>query len=113
MRTITLLFFFLLLNFFQVKGQTPFSFTRDVDSVFINLNKTFITSGILYDRVYPFARLHMFNTTNFDTSNVQHFSQAYYELYNAKYNNTTFTNPDTIDKRIKDNYNRQSTHRPS
>ena len=61
-------------------------FTNDVDSIFQNLNKAYVSMGILYDRVYPFARLHMFNTTNFDTSNVQHFSQAYYELYNANNN---------------------------
>ena len=80
MRIKALLFILFLSTFGCLKAQTLLSFTRDVDSVFLNLNKTFITSGILYDRVYPFARLHMFNTPNFDTTNVQHFNQAYYDF---------------------------------
>ncbi len=55
----------------------------------------------MYDRVYPSAMLHVFNTSFFDTTNVLHFKQAYYELYNAKHYNTDLVKPETIDKRMK------------
>lgn len=75
-------------------------FTNDVDSVFQNLNKTYATTGILYDRVFPYAVLHMFNTSSADTSFKGHFLQGYYELYNAAYSKAAFTLPDSIDKRV-------------
>lgn len=55
-------------------------FTREVDSIFQYLNKSYITTGVLYDRVFPFALLHVFNTTDADTSFRSHFLQGYYEL---------------------------------
>lgn len=75
-------------------------FTREVDSIFQYLNKSYITTGVLYDRVFPFALLHVFNTTDADTSFRSHFLQGYYELYNAAYDNSIFTNPDMVDKRV-------------
>src|SRR3954468_22475213 len=84
-----------------LKAQKLPSFTHLADSVFENLDKRYITTGILYDRVYPSAMLHVFNTSDFDTSNVYHFIQAYYELYNAKYNKTTLIEPGLVDSRIK------------
>src|SRR5439155_12197103 len=74
---------------------------HDADSVFKNLNKSYITTNILYDRVYPYAMLHMFNTTYFDTTNVHHFLQGYFELYSAKYNNTNLLKPDSLKEKIK------------
>lgn len=96
-----LLLSLLLILSVSVKAQIISSFTHDADSVFRNLNKSYITTGILYDRVYPYAMLHMFNTSYFDTTNVHHFIQSYYELYNAKYNNAGLLNPDTLEKRIE------------
>jgi hypothetical protein len=76
-----------------LNAQKITPFTRGVDSLFQNLNKSNITTGILYDRVYPYAMLHVFNTAYFDTSNMYHFKQAYYELYNAKYDQTDLKRP--------------------
>lgn len=45
--------------------------------------------------------LHVFNTFYFDTTNIHHFKQAYYELYNAKYYKANLVKPDTVDRRIK------------
>src|SRR5215210_967901 len=95
------LLLFLIASASVLKAQRLPSFTHDADSVFKNLNKSYITTGILYDRVYPSAMLHVFNTVYFDTTNVVHFQQAYYELYNAKYNKTSLVKPDIVDKRIK------------
>jgi hypothetical protein len=78
---------------------TTLPFTSDVDSVFRNLDKSFITTGILYDRIYPFAALHVFNTSLADTSFKEHFRQGYYEIFKAAYDKTGLTSPDSIDKR--------------
>ncbi|MGI8950720.1 MAG: T9SS type A sorting domain-containing protein [Chitinophagaceae bacterium] len=81
------------------------SITQMVDTLISPLDKTGITSGILYDRVFPFAGLHGFNILhgNPDTSSYAHFYQAYSEIYNAAYDKTNFMNYyrlDTIAKAI-------------
>ena len=100
MRTKVLLLVLIIATTNLLKAQKFSSFTHDADSVFQNLNKKPVTTGILYDRVYPYAMLHVFNTAYFDTSNLQHFRQAYYELYNAKYNKTDLKKPQAVDKEI-------------
>src|SRR6266542_2450012 len=82
MRTRALFFFLIITNVSLLKAQTLPSFTHDAD------------------RVYPWAMLHVFNTANFDTTNVYHFIQGYYELYNAKYSNTNLISPKAVDRRI-------------
>lgn len=51
------------------------------------LNKTYINSGILYDRVFPVADIERFKQQNqtTDTSGPRHWIQAYYELYSAAF----------------------------
>lgn len=44
----------------SVKAQDK-TYTQTIDSLFINLNKSGVTTGILYDRVFPFAGLDVFN----------------------------------------------------
>lgn len=56
-----------------------------MDSLFENLDKSKIETGILYDRVVPFAQLDQFNV-KLDTANFKLFRQAWSELYNASYN---------------------------
>ncbi len=93
-------FFSLLISSLSSFSQTILPFTKSVDSMFVNLNKSYITTGILYDRIFPIAYLNMFNTSESDTSNSDHFTQAYYELYNCAYNSATFVIPDTVDSKI-------------
>jgi hypothetical protein len=66
------------------------SLTEIFDEVFQNVSRANATTGILYERVLPFAGLHKFNSnqTLVDTSNKAHFMQAYFELYNKISNNT-------------------------
>jgi hypothetical protein len=97
----TLLIIFIVTTASVLQAQKLPSFTHEADSVFKNLNKSYITTGILYDRVYPAAMLHVFNTPLFDTTNVRHFKQAYYELYNAKYDKLSVLTPDVVDKRMR------------
>ena len=101
MKTKALLIIILLATTWQLTAQKLPSFTHDADSVLSHLNKSYITTGILYDRVYPSAMLHVFNTSLSDTTNVHHFKQAYYELYNASYNKQTLLSPEAVDKRMK------------
>jgi hypothetical protein len=52
------------------------------------VNRTGITTGILYDRVVPFANLVNFNSNvnpAVDTGHFSHFIQAYSELYRAAF----------------------------
>ena len=63
------------------------SYTEAFDSVFANISKTQATTGILYERVLPFAELQNFNSnvSTVDTSSSEHFIQGYFELYNAAF----------------------------
>jgi len=65
----------------------PFDYTEVFDHVFRNVSRTDATTGILYERVVPFAQLHKFNSnlSIIDTSSREHFMQAYKELYKASF----------------------------
>ncbi|MDZ7896975.1 MAG: hypothetical protein U5N85_02945 [Arcicella sp.] len=69
------------------------------DYAFAPLDKSYVTSKILYDRVFHNADLQFFNTQT-DTSSAQHFLQAYYELYLSNYNNSQVLTPQDIDDLI-------------
>ena len=48
-----------------------------------------VSTGILYNKVIPQAKLHTFGQNNQkDTSSHNHFMQAYYELYLSSYDNS-------------------------
>lgn len=73
------------------------SYKYVADSLFYHLDKSGVTTNILYDRVFPLANLHSFNKLQPDTASNKHFRQAYAELYNAAYNNTSWLLPMHID----------------
>ncbi|MDQ6482155.1 RICIN domain-containing protein [Dyadobacter sp. LHD-138] len=54
------------------------------DYAFGNLNKSYVTTGILYDRAFKNAHLETFSAT--EPSNSGHWLNAYYELYQGAYN---------------------------
>ena len=62
-------------------------YTQKVDEKLQLLDKTEITTNILYDRVFPMAKLLMFNESAADTSQASHLFQAYSEIQRADYNN--------------------------
>jgi hypothetical protein len=51
-----------------------------------NLNKSYVTTNILYDRMFPLADVDDYKglhyDTNTDTTHPDHIMQAYYEMYN-------------------------------
>jgi len=63
-----------------------------MDDIFFNLDKSAITSGILYDRTYPFSELNSYNSAT-DTSESARLEQSYFELYNAAYSKSAFLLP--------------------
>lgn len=71
-----------ILCFYYSFSQT---YTEGVDAKLQLLDKSAITTHILYDRVYPGASLTQFNQTLADTSAVGHFYQAWGELQTADY----------------------------
>ncbi len=53
---------------------------KKIDSMLVNIDKTALTTNVLYERVFPFAKLAVFNDSS-NVSNVKHFEQALNELY--------------------------------
>jgi len=90
----------------QLQGQT---YTEAFDSAFVNINRADATTGILYERMFPFAKLQNFNSnlSSVDTSNSQHFIQAYFELYGAAFDTSVRLpfNTDSLKSLIEDNGN--------
>lgn len=73
-----------------------------------NLNKSFVATNILYDRMFPLANVDEYTglpETNNDTTHPDHVMQAYYEMYNAAYNTTGMISPNALDDLIKTNGN--------
>ena len=56
-----------------LNAQTNYTYTQIVDSALFPVNKSQITTGVLYDRVFPIAGLHAFKST--DTSFFWHFTR--------------------------------------
>ena len=57
------------------------------------LDKSYINTGVLYDRVFPIAQLDERTglLPNEDTTSSNHFKQSYYEMYNSIYNTLNIT----------------------
>jgi hypothetical protein len=73
------------------------------DSMLQYLDKSPITTGLLYDRVFQDARLDIFNYYQTDTSSYTHFLQANYELYSAAYNPTGLLTRSGLENLIANN----------
>ncbi len=69
------------------------AFLGKADYVLQHVDKTEFLTQILYDRVFPWARLDVLNLTGSDTSSYKHFKQAIFELYNSSYNATATPDP--------------------
>ena len=74
-------------------------FTTTVDSLLQNLNKTAITTGVLYDRAFPVTCLHLLNQNQPDTTYGGYFFQAYLEMFSSAYNQAGWASVDTIKNR--------------
>lgn len=91
-------------------GQTTITgldkdYTQRMDEIIVNVNKTPITTGILYDRIMSFSNLNWLKENGVVTkSNYKHFIQSWSELHNASYN-PTFSSLETLKTNINTNTN--------
>lgn len=85
------LIFYYLLLILSINAQDNF-YVQKMDSMFMYLDKSPITSNILYNRAYPFAELTSYSVAA-DTSEARWIEQAYFELYQAAYNKSSFIRP--------------------
>lgn len=74
--------------------------TSDLDAMLTNVNQSSVTSGIIYERVMPFANLYNYNQA-FDTATLGYFEQAFSELYRAS-NQQKFIPYTTLRQRYTD-----------
>ena len=74
--------------FLVLTSTSAQTYTQAFDSVFANVSRAGANTGILYERVLPFANLTNFNSllSNPDTSNCSHFFRAANELRRATFN---------------------------
>ncbi|TXD67478.1 hypothetical protein [Polaribacter glomeratus] len=75
----------------QLQAQiTNGTFTEEIDERIKNLSKSTITTNILINRIFSFAKINEFNQgVQIDTSSYTHFTQAWDELYRASYTKNT------------------------
>ena len=91
-------------------SQTTFTglkkdYTQSMDSIMTYVNKTPITTGILYDRIMSFSSLNMLKENAIVTkSNYQNFIQSWSELYRSSYT-PTFPSLETLKTTINSNTN--------
>ena len=110
MKKITILFIGIIGTLISIHAQNDnnqFPCTKTVvesmDSLLTYINKTPVTSHILYDRVLAFAGLQDFNREErTDTSNYTHFIQSWSELYRASYKQD-FLPVDSLKYKVKRN----------
>lgn len=77
-------FYFLFFLFFSTILFAQ-DITPEVDTKLQLLNKNYVTTDILYDRVFPLANLVEFNEITSDTSHINHFLATFEELQTAFY----------------------------
>lgn len=84
------LFIILSLNAFSQSGWDTLPWKSYADYRLQPLNKSYVNTGVLYDRVFPIAHMdeHTGLSTTEDTTSSDHFKQGYYEMYNSIYNPT-------------------------
>ncbi len=78
------------------------SFTQaqtKLDSMLVNISLTPVTSGIIYERVTPFANLYHLNENSNQAVDYVYFRQALSELYRAS-NQTRLISLSTLEQQI-------------
>ena len=87
------------LFFIHAYTQTlPASETSTLDDKLINIDKSSVTSGILYQRSGVFTRLYDYNkSANFNTADASFFEQSLNDIYYGS-NETKFTNYQNLRK---------------
>lgn len=93
MKKIYLLLGLLIASYLSINAQITTDLKveeKKVDDLLINVDKSKITNGILYERVYPLSRLKRFNEFSSDTTNHKNFLQTYSEIYRSSEDKSKF-----------------------
>lgn len=78
------------------------------DNLYIHLDTSRISSGVLYDRVYPWAELDRFTVQ--DTVDYNFAKQAWYELYLSTYDRSNIQDADILWKIANKNLYEHNRH---
>ena len=78
------------------------SYQEQKDSLFQHLYKSKVTTGVLYDRVYPWVDLNVAKDSTFQIS-YPFIKQAWLELYLASYNKETLLSIEEVRDKILTN----------
>ena len=95
-----ILFFLLLINSSSAllaQEDAVKSYLQVQDSIFQHLDKSKITTGTLYDRVYQWADLSAYRAQ--DTINFSYAMQVWHELYLSSYDQKSFLSASQVRKR--------------
>src|SRR5688572_24456760 len=79
---------FFLLIFFNITlayGQLRQS---QLDSTFRNLNTSYITTGLLFDKAFHFSNMRRYTGVTDTVTSLQNWKQMYAEVYNMYFNRT-------------------------
>lgn len=94
---------FAFLNISSKAQSIPANENISLDQQLSNINKTSVTSGIIYERELPIANLYNFNkVATFNTANFNYFKQALSEMNKAS-NNTKFITLDAFKTLVSQN----------
>lgn len=93
-----ILLFFLSVNAFSQTVWDTLPWKSYADYRLTPLNKSYVTTGVLYDRVFPIAHMdeHTGLLSSEDTTSSDHFKQGFYEMYNSTYSPSGYS-PDDVD----------------
>ncbi|HEV7380928.1 MAG TPA: hypothetical protein VGN64_14105 [Dyadobacter sp.] len=97
----------LLCPLFPTFGQSNARTTQaEADDYMGNLDKTYVTSGILYNRAFPAASLNIFSTT--ELSNSGHWLESRAELYKGAINTDGLLSTESLQNLIYKSVNVQN-----
>jgi len=81
------------------------TFSEEADYLLEHVDKSKVTTGVLYDKVFPMAGLQNYKgEATDDTTNVMHFHQAYFEMYSSLLNKSGFSTPEALNNYINTTY---------
>ncbi len=93
--------------------NAPTPYAEEAHHKLKNLDKSQIPSGILYEEVFPWADLELYNaSSSTDTTTLLHFFQSYSELFYSNYNRTNMIHPTDLENLIANFHPDKDYHHP-
>ena len=93
--------------------NAPTPYAEDAHNTLKNLDKSQIPTGILYEEVFPWADLDIYDASSItDTTSLYHFFQAYSELFYSNYSRTGMIHPNNLQNSIANFHSDKDYHHP-